>query len=113
MNKFLKFLLNGGSAFIFLIIAVNFFTFNVSFGFDKQGVYQFSSYFTLLYLLIQGVQFNLQKVSSIRDAALDISVSIIPFLYMFYIFIAIDLNDNWSFIRNIFMLSTVIDVFVF
>ena len=113
MNKFFKFILNGGSAVVFTIIAVNFFVFNLSFGLGKEGIYEFTAYMSIVYLLIQGVQFNLADVNSYADAAIDFGVSFIPFLFMFYVFISIDLNDNWSFIRNVMMLTTITDVFVF
>ena len=113
MKKVLKFLLNGGSALIFVIVAVNFFILNNYFGMTVKIVLEFTAYFAVFYLFLQGVQFNMQKVSSITDAALDLVVSAVPFLFMFYIVVSVDLSDNASFVRNIFFLTSAIDVFVF
>lgn len=114
MNKFLKFILNGGSAIIYTIIAFNFFVIGTTYGMSFDTAYQFIGYVSVIYLLIQGIQFNMAKVSSIGDAAIDIITSFIPLAFMFYVFITVDLNDTlWVYVRNIMFLTAAIDVFVF
>lgn len=124
MNKFLKFLLNGGSAIIYTIIGVNFFIFNMSFGMSIIEYSYFTAYMAVFYLLIQGIQFNMANVNSFKDAAIDMLMSVIPFIFMLYVFFTIDIpsgsgeleiaqNNLKVFVRNIMFVTILIDIFVF
>ena len=74
INHFLKFLLNGGSAIILTIIAVMFFSINVSFGMSIIAYTHFISFTVIIYLGVQIIQFNLAKVSTIKDAGIELQI---------------------------------------
>ena len=126
MKKVLQILINGGSAIIYTIIAVNFFSIETAFGMSITSYYAFTAFSAVIYLFVQGVQFNLADVSGIGDFALDMFLSAIPLVYLLYVLFTMEYNSSvtnieifnmqeslWYFVRNIMITTVLIDIVVF
>jgi len=113
-TKALEIFLSGGSSVAYAILAAVMFFGDTTFGMSPEKTYQFIGYVSILYLMIQGLQFNMARVDTVRAAGVDIILSLVPFLVLFYVFVTVDIGDTmWYYIRNVMMLTTIVDILIF
>jgi hypothetical protein len=112
--KVLQFFLTGGSAISFTVIAIIMLHGSFTFGLNIEYTYHLTGYLCVIYLMLQGVQFNRADVSSVKDAGYDLLLSSIPLVYLLFVFFTFDMaTAMWTYVRNLMLITVVIDVFVF
>lgn len=109
-----KFLLNGGSSLLFTVYGFMVLFIGSPLGLEERTLYEVSTYVMLFYILSQGIQFNMGKVSGIKDIAVDLIASFLPLiLWAFVVALKESEQEWWNIILWQYFYTILIDIFIF